>query len=101
MEDNKEVEAAYVVTIHKDGTFAAHMEQPDEKFVVERAATAYDVLTISQNLVKEIEMGQLTDRIVMSILTVMQGAAQPTTASAVKEKLKERGIHPESATEAE
>lgn len=101
MEDNKEVEAAYVVTIHKDGTFAAHMEQPEEKFVVERAATAYDVLTISQNLVKEIEMGQLTERIVMSILTVMSGAPQPSTASAVKEKLKERGINPESSAEPE
>jgi ribosomal protein L11 len=101
MEDNKKVEAAYVVTIHEDGTFAAHMEQPEKPFEVTRAATAYDILTISQNLVKEIEMGQLTERIVLSILTVMQGAAQPTPAAAVKEKLKERGINPESAVEAE
>lgn len=101
MEDNKEVEAAYVVTIHKDGTFAAHMEQPEKPFETTRAATAYDILTISQNLVKEIEMSQLTDRIIMSLLAVLQGAAQPTTADAVKEKLKERGINPESAAEAE
>lgn len=101
MENNNEVEAVYVVTIHKDGTFAAHMEQPEEKFVVERAANAYDVLTISQNLVKEIEMGQLTERIMTSMLMILQGPPKETPASAVKEKLKERGINPESATEAE
>ena len=101
MEKEKKIEAAFVVTINEDGTFAAHMEQPEKPFEVTRPATAYDILTISQGLVKEIEMGQLTDRIIMSLLTVMQGAAQPSTASAVKEKLKERGINPESAAEAE
>jgi len=101
MENEKKIEAAFVVTINEDGTFVAHMEQPEKPFEVTRAATAYDILTISQSLVKEIEMGQLTDRIMMSLLTVLQGAPQPTPASAVKEKLKERGINPESAVEAE
>jgi hypothetical protein len=93
MEEN--IEAAFVVTINADGTFAAHMEQPEKPFEVTRPATAYDVLTISQGLVKEIETSQLTDRIMVAMLTVLQ-AAPPTPADAVKEKLKERGIDPES-----
>jgi hypothetical protein len=89
------IEAAFVVTINTDGTFAAHMEQPEKPFEVKRPATAYDVLTISQGLVKEIETSQLTDRIMVAMLTVLQ-AAPPKPADVVKEKLKERGIDPES-----
>jgi hypothetical protein len=101
MENEKKIEAAFVVTIHEDGTFAAHMEQPEKPFEVVRPANANDVYTISKELVKEIDSGQLTDRIIMSLLAVLQGAAQPTTADAVKEKLKERGINPESAPDSE
>ncbi|CAB4128359.1 hypothetical protein UFOVP111_26 [uncultured Caudovirales phage] len=92
----QKIEAAFVVTINTDGTFAAHMEQPETPFEVQRPATAYDVLTISQGLVKEIEAGQLTDRIMIALLSVLQ-AAPPKPADVVKEKLKERGIDPESA----
>jgi hypothetical protein len=101
MENNKPIETAFVVTIFDDGTFAAHMEQPEKPFEVARIATANDVYSISKELVKEIDSSQLTDRIIMSLLAVLQGAAQPTTADAVKEKLKERGINPESGTGAE
>lgn len=92
----QKIETAFVVTVNEDGTFAAHMEQPETPFEVSRPATAYDVLTTSQALVKEIESGQLTDRIMIALLSVLQAAA-PTPADAVKEKLKERGIDPESA----
>lgn len=90
----QKIETAFVVTINTDGTFAAHMEQPEKPFEVLRQASAYDVLTTSQSLVKEIENGQLTDRIMMAMLAVLQ-ATPPTPADAVKEKLKERGIDPE------
>jgi hypothetical protein len=91
----QQIETAFVVTVNTDGTFAAHMEQPETPFEVQRPATAYDILTISQGLVKEIEAGQLTDRIIIALLSVLQGATS-TPADAIKEKLKERGIDPES-----
>jgi hypothetical protein len=92
----QKIETAFVVTINEDGTFGAHMEQPEKPFEVSRLATPYDVLTTSQALVKEIEHGQLTDRIMIALLSVLQ-AAPPKPADAVKEKLKERGIDPESS----
>lgn len=96
MENEKNIEAAFVVTIHEDGTFAAHMEQPEKPFEVTRPANVNDVYTISQNLVKEIDSNQLTDRIIAAMLMVLQGAAQQSPSDRVQEKLKERGINPES-----
>lgn len=96
MESNTEIEAVYVVQINTDGTFVAHLEQPEEKLDAKRPATPTDVLTVSQGLVKEIEHGQLADRILMGLIAIMQQAA-PKPSDAVKEKLKERGIDPESA----
>lgn len=98
--EEKEVETVFVVSVFADGTFSAALEQPEEKIEVKRVATVYDVLSISQALVKEIEHGQLTDRIVMSLIQLMQAATPPTPADAVKDALKDRGIDPESVTPA-
>ena len=92
----QEIETAFVVTVNTDGTFVAHMEQPDAPYEVKRIATASDILSISQALIKEIENQQLTDRIMVALLSVLQ-AAPPSPSDMVKEKLKERGIDPESA----
>lgn len=97
MENNTEIETAFVVTVNTDGTFVAHFEQPETPFEVKRVATAHDIITTSQSLIKEIENSQLTDRIMVALLTVLQGIKEQTPADAVKEKLKERGINPESA----
>ena len=101
MENEKEVETVYVVSVFTDGTFSASLEQTPEPIAVKRDATVYDVLSISQALVKEIEHSQLTDRIIISLLQVLQGAAQPSPADVVSEALKERGIDPESVTPAD
>jgi hypothetical protein len=94
----KEVDTVFVVSVFTDGTFTADLEQPETKIEAKRTATVYDVLTTSAALVKEIENSQLTDRIMIALLSVLQGAQEPTPAEAVKEKLKERGIDPESAS---
>jgi hypothetical protein len=100
MEQNKTVETVFFVSVFNDGTFLADLEQPENKIEVKRTATVYDVLTISQALVKEIEASQLTDRIVVSLLQVLQAAVPPKPADAVKDALKDRGIDPESVTPA-
>jgi hypothetical protein len=100
MEDNKVVETVYTVTIFTDGTFSAALEQPEAPVEVQRTATVYDVLSISQALAKEIEHSQLTDRIIMSLVQVLQAMAPQTPAETVKDALKERGIDPESTAAA-
>jgi len=95
MSENKEVETAFVVTLYTDGTFSAGLDPAEIGIEVKRQATASDVLTVSQNLVKEIEHGQLTERIVVTLMQVLMPPQEKTVPSAVKEKLKERGIEPD------
>jgi len=92
--ENKEVETAYIVELYTDGTFAAMLELPEELPAVIRKATPADLVTVSEQLVKEIEHAQLTERIVVTLLSVLQ-QQPPSPADAVKDKLKERGINPE------
>lgn len=101
MSEEKEVDTVYVVSVYEDGTFSAALEQPEKPIEIKRPATIYDVLSISQALVKEIEHAQLTDRIMLSLVQLLQAAAPPAPADAVKEALKERGIDPESVTPAD
>jgi hypothetical protein len=90
----KEIEFAFLVTQHVDGTYAAHLELPKEPLVTQRQATGADVLQMSQTLVKEIETQTLTERIVGTLVQLLQPPVeQPTVPEAVKEKLKERGIN--------
>ena len=96
MENNteKEIEFAFIVSQYTDGTFAAHLELPTEPLVAKRLATGVDVLQMSQTLVKEIETQTLTERIVGTLLQMLQPPVEePTVPEAVKEKLKERGIN--------
>ena len=95
MSEATEVETVFLVQVNTDGTFIAHLEQPEETLVAKRAPTTADVLTSSQGLVKEIEHAQLTDRILMGLVTLMAGP--PKASETVKDKLKERGIDPESS----
>jgi len=62
-----------------------------------RVADASDVLSISQNIIKELETQALVNRIAMAL----QPVVPPTVSDKVKDALKERGIDPESTTTAE
>lgn len=94
----KEVETVFVVSVHTDGTFSASLVQPETPIEVKREATAYDVYNTSREIIKEIDLQQQTERIIVSLLSVLQGPpAEPTPAEAVADALKERGIKPETA----
>ncbi len=93
--ENKTVETAYIVEVYTDGTFAAMLELPEQVPAVARKATPADLASVSAQLVKEIEHAQLTERIVVTLLSVLQQQAPATPADAIKDKLKERGINPE------
>jgi hypothetical protein len=96
-ENNKTVEVAYLVLQHTDGTFAVKLEDLTEPVEAVRVADASDVLSISQNIIKELETQALVNRIVLAL----QPATQPTISDKVKDALKERGIDPESTSIAE
>lgn len=91
----KEIETVFVVAVHTDGTFSAQLEQLAEPLPVKRIATTYDVFQTSQQIVKEIESQILVERIVNAVANALVPAEQDIP-DAIKEKLAERGIQPES-----
>ena len=92
----KEIETVFVVAVHTDGTFSANLEQLAEPLPVKRTATTYDVFQTSQQIVKEIESQILVDRIVNAVAGTLLPTPDQSIPDALKEKLAERGIQPES-----
>lgn len=91
----KEIDTAFLVIQYNDGSFSASLDPKDLAVEVRRQATATDVLTISNSLVKEIEQSQLTERLAVALVQLLTPPAEPTVPDVVKEKLKERGITPQ------
>ena len=90
----KVIDTVFTVAVHTDGTFAVQLEQPKEPLEAQRVATTYDVMQTSRAIVQEIDSQILVDRILSGLVTLLT----PPTDSVpdrVKEKLKERNIHPE------
>jgi hypothetical protein len=92
----KEIETLFVVVLHKDGTFRVDLEAAAPKPEAPRNATQYDVLQVSQQIVKEIEFQDLTNRILGGLIQILTPQEEPTPSERVKEKLKERGIDPDT-----
>lgn len=88
----KQVDVAFLVLAHTDGTFAVKLEDLTTPVEAARVAGTGDVFGISQQIVKEIEQQLLVSRIVEA-LTPPQVQSVP---DAIKEKLAERGIKAES-----
>lgn len=91
----KEIETAFTVILHTDGTFVANLEQLETPVEVKRAATVNDLVLVSTQLRKEIEEQQLVSRIANTIIAMLQPPVEQTVSDKVKEKLKERNITPE------
>lgn len=91
----KEIATAFLVTQYTDGSFSAGLDPKDLPVEVQRQATANDVLSICQSLVKEIEQAQLTERLAVTLAQLLTPPAEQTVPDVVKEKLKERGITPQ------
>lgn len=89
------IETAFAVILHTDGTFRVELKLPEEKLEVQRNATQYDVIQISNQVIKEIEAQDLTNRILAGIIQILSASQEASPADRVKEKLKERGIHPD------
>lgn len=87
----KQVDVAFLVLAHTDGTFAVKLEELTAPVEAARVANTGDVFGISQQIVKEIEQQLLVSRIVEALNPQVQ-----TVPDVIKEKLAERGIKAES-----
>jgi len=87
----KQVDVAFLVLAHTDGTFAVKLEDLTAPVEAARIANTGDVFGISQQIVKEIEQQLLVSRIVEALNPPVQSVPE-----VIKEKLAERGIQAES-----
>ena len=90
-------ETYFVITINSDGSFTSGDTIPEE---VNRSASTLDIYNVSKQIVNEIDQQLLTERIVNALAPILSPPAQDVPAT-LKEKLKERGIDPESVSPAE
>jgi hypothetical protein len=97
----KKVTTVFMVILNNDGSFQAQLEQPETPIEVERQATVGDVLHTSRMIVREIELQELTGRVVDTFVNLLQASQPATPADAIKDALKERGIQPESSVTSE
>jgi hypothetical protein len=87
----KQVDVAFLVLAHTDGTFAVKLEDLTTPVETNRIANTGDVFGISQQITKEIEQQLLVSRIVEALNPQVQ-----SVPDVIKEKLAERGIQAES-----
>lgn len=96
-------ETLFLVTVNKDGTLTTYAEVPKELPEVERMANNYDVYQAAKQIVEEFDNDLLANRVAQTVIQALAAQSQqaPSVPSTLKEKLKERGIDPESITPVE
>lgn len=94
------VETMFLITVNEDGTLTSYAEMPKETPEVTRLANNYDVYQAAKQIVDDFEQTLLANRIA-SIVTQTLNPPQSSVSEKLKDKLKERGIDPESVTPAE
>jgi hypothetical protein len=89
------VETLFLVTVNEDGTLTTYGEVPAELPETARIANNYDVYEAAKQIVDEFEMNLLANRVASTVISALQPQG-PSVSDTLKEKLKERGIDPES-----
>lgn len=97
------VETLFLVTVNEDGTLTTYAEIPAELPEAERVATNYDVYEAAKQIVDEFNTSLVANRVAAAVIAAIQSQAPqgPNVPSSIKEKLKERGIDPESVSPVE
>lgn len=97
------VETLFLVTVNEDGTLTTYAEIPEKLPESARVATNWDVYQASKQVTEEFDTNMLANKVAQTVLQALAAQAPqgPSVPSAVKEKLKERGIDPESITPVE
>lgn len=94
------VETYFLIVINEDGTLTSYSELPAELPEANRTANNYDVYQSAKQIVEEFDSNLLANKVAQVVLASLQPQG-PSVPSAVKDKLKERGIDPESITPGE
>jgi len=94
------VETYFLISINEDGTLTSYAEIPAELPEANRVANNYDVYQSAKQIVEEFDSNLIANKVAQAVLSAIQPQG-PSVPTAVKDKLKERGIDPESVTPAE
>lgn len=90
----------FVVVVSADGGIATFNNVTEALPEPNHRATNWDVFQAAKQIVAEYESSLLADRVAKTVLNAL--SPQPDmTSDLIKDKLKERGINPESVTPAE
>jgi hypothetical protein len=97
------VETFFLVAVNEDGTLTTYGEVPEELPEAGRTANNWDVYQAAKQIVDEFDTNLLANRVAQTVIQALASQAQqaPSVPSTLKEKLKERGIDPESITPVE
>lgn len=97
------VETLFLVAVNEDGTLTTYGEVPEEMPTVERTANNWDVYQAAKQIVEEFDTNLIANRVAQTVIQALaaQNPQGPSVPSTLKEKLKERGIDPESITPVE
>lgn len=90
-----DIETYFVVYVNKDGTLTTNVTLPEEALESERVATNWDIYQTSKQIVDEFESNILANKVAQAVIATLMPKV-PTPADNIKDKLKERGINPES-----
>lgn len=85
------------MTVNEDGTLTTYGEVPKELPEASRVANNYDVYQAAKQIVEEFDTNMIANRVAATVIAALQPQG-PSVPSALKEKLKERGIDPESVS---
>lgn len=97
------VETLFLVAVNEDGTLTTYGEVPAELPEVSRVSNNWDVYQAAKQIVDEFDTNLLANRVAQTVIQALASQSQqaPSVPSTLKEKLKERGIDPESITPVE
>lgn len=94
------IETYFVITLNTDGTLTSYAQMPTELPENLRPANNVDIYNASKQIVEEFNNQLLAERVAQTVVAMLN-PTQPTVSDKVKDKLKERGIDPDSVTPTE
>jgi len=90
MTDTTNSDFFFIVEVKKDGTIQTHAEW-DDAIKADRLPSTFDIFKVCKEITSDIESQLLTDRIVGSILNVLN-QREATVSDKVADALKSRGV---------
>lgn len=91
------VETFFLITVNEDGTLTTYPEIPEKMPEAARKANNWDVYSSARQIVEEFDQTTLANKVASTVLAALTPQTPQGIPDVLKDKLKERGINPESA----